>query len=95
MGESQTLLKSHTWLHNSFVTLKQIRESFGCEQWSQKCEKDFCDWKKQFKTLLKKKKKERKVLCYIPQRDALLGFLCMYSASTKYTVSYMLNRIYY
>lgn len=38
---------------------------------------------------------KKKVLCYIPQRDALLGFLCMYSASTKYTVSYMLNRIYY
>lgn len=28
---SQALLKSHTWLHNSFVTIKQIREYLGCE----------------------------------------------------------------
>lgn len=89
MGESQTLLTSHTWLHNSFVTLKQIRESFGCERWSQNVRKIFVTGKNDLKLL------KKKVLCYIPQRDALLGFLCMYSASTKYTVSYMLNRIYY
>lgn len=54
MGESQTLLTSHTWLHNSFVTLKQIRESFGCERWSQNVRKIFVTGKNDLKLLKKK-----------------------------------------